>query len=557
MMGAQDQFDPVLEDIKRWWNSVAAKSWAFDESIGQPLEWTPKRNPRVVTASANVNPLDDVILIDATATMTLSTAVASDGRPHMFVVRGAGTTLTVACTGSQTVGGAATKVTSTRYAGFMVKSDGVNWQVIQMDAAAIVGILGIANGGTGNTTGTATINANLTGGVTSVGNAATVVTNANLTGPVTSVGNATTIVAPTYPLMSWNGKKFNGTTDYLTANALTGIADSKVGTMVIFVRFGQAVTATAEILVDSKDTAGTAGAFRVDRVPTTGHLRFQARNTADASVLNQRTSGAELAAAGTYALLYSWNMDGTGVTAYIGNTATVINTTTFTSGSTLDNTVTSHSIGATTAGSLFELGDIYAVWFDSTAAMDFTVEANRRKFIDSNNVPIFLGANGELPTGTSPILFLGYDKVARWKNNRGTATSTFTENGTPAEVTTTLYGQYARLAGNRIAWTPTRTGWTDVGAATVTAYYIEMGSVCYIEVKIVPGTTTATVAGTSYINLPIPVNATGISGVGVMENLTTLIAVGTCAFDATNGRFYMPTQGATANTLTIAGSYPI
>ena len=53
-----------------------------------------------------------------------------------------------------------------------------------------------------NITGTATsftasnvtTNANLTGGVTSVGNAATVITNANLTGGVTSVGNATTVV---------------------------------------------------------------------------------------------------------------------------------------------------------------------------------------------------------------------------------------------------------------------------------------------------------------------------------------------------------------------------
>lgn len=52
-----------------------------------------------------------------------------------------------------------------------------------------------------NITGTAiaftasnvTTNANLTGGVTSVGNATTVVTNANLTGDVTSVGNATTL----------------------------------------------------------------------------------------------------------------------------------------------------------------------------------------------------------------------------------------------------------------------------------------------------------------------------------------------------------------------------
>ena len=46
----------------------------------------------------------------------------------------------------------------------------------------------------GFTAGTVTTNANLTGGVTSVGNTATVVTNANLTGGVTSVGNAATVV---------------------------------------------------------------------------------------------------------------------------------------------------------------------------------------------------------------------------------------------------------------------------------------------------------------------------------------------------------------------------
>ena len=43
------------------------------------------------------------------------------------------------------------------------------------------------------TAGNVTTNANLTGMVTSVGNATTVVTNANLTGDVTSVGNATTM----------------------------------------------------------------------------------------------------------------------------------------------------------------------------------------------------------------------------------------------------------------------------------------------------------------------------------------------------------------------------
>lgn len=58
--------------------------------------------------------------------------------------------------------------------------------------AAFVGT-NITGTASGFTAGQVTTNANLTGGVTSVGNAATVVTNANLTGDITSVGNATTL----------------------------------------------------------------------------------------------------------------------------------------------------------------------------------------------------------------------------------------------------------------------------------------------------------------------------------------------------------------------------
>jgi hypothetical protein len=58
--------------------------------------------------------------------------------------------------------------------------------------SALVGT-NITGTAAGLTAGNVTTNANLTGGVTSVGNAATVVTNANLTGDITSVGNTTTL----------------------------------------------------------------------------------------------------------------------------------------------------------------------------------------------------------------------------------------------------------------------------------------------------------------------------------------------------------------------------
>lgn len=105
------------------------------------------------------------------------------------------------------------------------------------------------------------------------------------------------------------------------------------------------------------------------------------------------------------------------------------------------------------------------------------------------------------------------------------------------------------------SWTPTRTGWTDVGAPTVTARYTQIGNIVHFQVKVVPGTTVATVAGTSYISLPVAANASGITGDGSMMNLTTLIGVGVCTFDVVNSRCYVPTQTGTANTLTIGGWY--
>jgi len=88
-------------------------------------------------------------------------------------------------------------------------------------------------------------NANLTGMVTSVGNAATVVTNANLTGNVTSVGNATTIAV--LPAIS--------------GAALTGLTATNIsaGTAGISIT-GNAATVTNGVYTTNKDvTGGVAG----------------------------------------------------------------------------------------------------------------------------------------------------------------------------------------------------------------------------------------------------------------------------------------------------------
>ena len=104
-------------------------------------------------------------------------------------------------------------------------------------------------------------------------------------------------------------------------------------------------------------------------------------------------------------------------------------------------------------------------------------------------------------------------------------------------------------------WTPVRVGWTDIGAPTVTGRFHVIGRQCFIQVQVIPSTSVATVAGTSYIELPI--KAAGFGGDGSMSNAVTFVAIGACEFDVTNSRVYVPSQAATANTLTIAGWYEV
>jgi hypothetical protein len=101
----------------------------------------------------------------------------------------------------------------------------------------------------GNAT-TVVTNANLTGGVTSVGNAATVVTNANLTGDVTSVGNATSIAA--------------GVIVNADINASAGIVDTKLATIATASKVSNSATTatnanTASAIV-ARDASGNFSA---------------------------------------------------------------------------------------------------------------------------------------------------------------------------------------------------------------------------------------------------------------------------------------------------------
>lgn len=282
------------------------------------------------------------------------------------------------------------------------------------------------------------------------------------------------------PRMNFGGYEFDGSTDYLDGNALTGIADGRKGTIVMVVRFANAASATEYLINGASGGGGAANHLAVTRT-STGNLAISAKRASDnAVILNQTGTGTPMAAAGTYVIMISWDLTAgaSSMRMYVNDTALSITNTTFTNDD-INYTVTEYSLGADIAGASKFTGDMYVVWFDPTTAQEFNTATVRRKFADPNNVPQFLGSHGELPTGTPPILFLAYSEFNNWPRNRGISTTAFVENGTPGAVGTALYG-HAGPVDNvaRAASRTTNTGNVGTGEDNLLTYVIPAGRLC-------------------------------------------------------------------------------
>jgi hypothetical protein len=80
------------------------------------------------------------------------------------------------------------------------------------------------------------------------------------------------------------------------------------------------------------------------------------------------------------------------------------------------------------------IADVSNFWMAPGQYIDFSVEANRRKFIDANGKPVDLGADGSTPTGTAPAVFFSGD-ASGFGTNKGTG-GTFTLTGALTDATT-------------------------------------------------------------------------------------------------------------------------
>ena len=105
------------------------------------------------------------------------------------------------------------------------------------------------------------------------------------------------------------------------------------------------------------------------------------------------------------------------------------------------------------------------------------------------------------------------------------------------------------------SFTPVFGSLTVVGATSYTGRYRIVGRSVQFQVQFSAATSIASAAGTDYLTLPI--TAKGISGMAVMTNDTTNVAVGLCHLDVATSRCYLPAQVASGNVFKLCGWYEI
>jgi len=117
-------------------------------------------------------------------------------------------------------------------------------------------------------------------------------------------------------------------------------------------------------------------------------------------------------------------------------------------------------------------GELADMWMDFGSYIDLADKSNRRKFISTTGLPMYLGPDGSIPTGSKPAIFLTGDAVS-FSSNQGSAGG-FTEHGAllPADsqpgdsvlaedLTGNLLGHWALDESGNVSTAADRTGSND------------------------------------------------------------------------------------------------
>lgn len=220
---------------------------------------------------------------------------------------------------------------------------------------------------------------------------------------------------------------FDGTNDYMTRGAgLSGASDATKGILSVWVRLDGGDATIRTILYGTN-------ARMLARIFSNDTVQLFATDSADGQVLGVDSVSTLTAGASWRHILASWDCSSPAFTAAIYIDDVSDHSLTVASG-TIDYTLADWAIGAALDTTEKFDGAIADLYFDQGTYMDFSIEANRRKFRTAAGKPADLGSDGSTPTGSAPISYHHLDDgeaVANFATNRGSG-GNFTITGTLA-----------------------------------------------------------------------------------------------------------------------------
>lgn len=223
---------------------------------------------------------------------------------------------------------------------------------------------------------------------------------------------------------SVTGVEFDGANDWLTHGLLTGTVNSKLWTGSVW--FKPDVTNITHMLLRMKNNA--AGFSRAEvRYQNNQFFVIQGWTTLGATAF-QVFFNVILDTSKWHNILWSVDLNdfANKIHLYLNDVSTL------TTGTNVNTEIGFAQGDENGVGASFDSGNkvdgrIADFWMAPGVYLDFSVEANRRKFINLDKKPVFLGADGSLPTGAAPRMFFS-GPVVDWHINKGTGGG-FTEQG--------------------------------------------------------------------------------------------------------------------------------
>lgn len=211
------------------------------------------------------------------------------------------------------------------------------------------------------------------------------------------------------------GVDFDGSADYLTrGGALTSAADSKVGILSCWLKLADT---TCDILRNDAAGADPIVGLSYNSGSDLVQLTLQGTGPTTALLVTSAAGGFTITADTWFHLLISWDVGNSVSHLYIDDTDRLSES--INSDLAIDYTTAADwGIGATVSGSNKLDGCLTEFYLNTADYLDFSVEANRRKFISADLVAVNLGADGSTPTGNQPIVYLR-GPSARFATNLG------------------------------------------------------------------------------------------------------------------------------------------